>query len=80
MTFPKPIGKLVMRHSIHSEVATLPLSFKTKGIREASFKINYDPQLIEAVRLLSADRDCWSRKPLRIEGAEITPREFVEQI
>jgi saccharopine dehydrogenase-like NADP-dependent oxidoreductase len=79
MTFPKPIGKLVMRHSIHSEVATLPLSFKTKGIREASFKINYDPQLIEAVRMLTG-MGLLERKALRIEGVEITPRKFVEQV
>jgi saccharopine dehydrogenase-like NADP-dependent oxidoreductase len=79
MTFPQPIGKLVMRHSIHSEVATLPLSFKAKGIREASFKINYDPQLIEAVRLLSGI-GLLERKPVRIQGKEIAPRAFLEQI
>ena len=79
MTFPKPIGKLVMRHSIHSEVATLPLSFKAKGIREASFKINYDPQLIEAVRLLSGI-GLLEQRPVRIQGKEIAPRAFLEQI
>jgi saccharopine dehydrogenase-like NADP-dependent oxidoreductase len=79
MTFPKPIGKLVMRHSIHSEVATLPLSFKVKGIREASFKINYDPQLIETVRTLGVI-GLLEQKPVRIQGQEIVPREFLEQI
>src|SRR5260221_13929879 len=43
MTFAKPIGKLVMRHSIHSEGATLARTFRNKGIQGASFKINYDP-------------------------------------
>jgi lysine 6-dehydrogenase len=79
MTFPQPIGKLVMRHSIHSEVATLPLSFKAKGIQEASFKINYDPQLIEAVRLLGGI-GLLEQKPVRIQGKEIAPRAFLEQI
>jgi saccharopine dehydrogenase-like NADP-dependent oxidoreductase len=79
IAFPEPIGKLVMRHSIHSEVATLPLSFKAKGIREASFKINYDPQLIEAVRLLGGI-GLLEQKPIRIQGREITPRVFLEQI
>jgi lysine 6-dehydrogenase len=79
MTFPKPIGKLVMRHSIHSEVATLPLSFKAKGIREASFKINYDPQLIEAVRMLTG-MGLLEQKTVRVQGKDIVPRTFVEQV
>jgi saccharopine dehydrogenase-like NADP-dependent oxidoreductase len=79
MAFPKPIGKLVMRHSIHSEVATLPLSFKAKGIREASFKINYDPQLIETVRMLGGI-GLLEQKSVRIQGQEIVPRAFLEQI
>jgi saccharopine dehydrogenase-like NADP-dependent oxidoreductase len=79
MTFGKPIGKLVMRHSIHSEVATLPLSFKAKGIREASFKINYDPQLIEAVRLLTA-MGMMEQKPVKVGETEIAPRAFLEKI
>ncbi|HET7291136.1 MAG TPA: saccharopine dehydrogenase NADP-binding domain-containing protein [Vicinamibacteria bacterium] len=38
--------------SLHSEVATVPLSYRTKGIRECSFKIAYDPALIDRLRLL----------------------------
>ena len=79
MMFGKPIGKLVMRHSIHSEVATLPLSFKAKGIREASFKINYDPQLIQAVQLLTA-MGMMEQKPVKVGETEIAPRTFLEKI
>jgi lysine 6-dehydrogenase len=38
--------------SLHSEVATLPLSYRRKGIRECFFKIAYDPALIERLKLL----------------------------
>ncbi|MFI5006012.1 MAG: saccharopine dehydrogenase family protein [Solirubrobacterales bacterium] len=38
--------------SLHSEVATLPLSYRPKGIRECFFKIAYDPGLIEKLKLL----------------------------
>ncbi len=79
ITFPRPIGKLVMRHSIHSEVATLPLSFKAKGIKEASFKINYDSQMIEAVRMLTG-MGLLEQKPVRVQGKEIVPRTFIEQV
>ncbi|HET6932060.1 MAG TPA: saccharopine dehydrogenase C-terminal domain-containing protein [Candidatus Acidoferrum sp.] len=79
MTFKKPIGKLVMRHSIHSEVATLPLSFKSKGIQGASFKINYDPQLIQAVQLLTGI-GLMEQKPVKVGAEEIAPRAFLEKI
>jgi len=79
MTFRKPIGKLVMRHSIHSEVATLPLSFESKGIQGASFKINYDPHLIEAVRLLTGI-GLMEQKPVKVGDTEIAPRAFLEKI
>jgi len=50
--FPFEIGVQRVHSSLHSEVATLPLSFRAKGIRECSFKIAYDPVLVERLRLL----------------------------
>ena len=49
-TFPAPIGKITLRHSIHSELGTLAESFRKQGVREVFFKINYDPKLVELVR------------------------------
>jgi saccharopine dehydrogenase-like NADP-dependent oxidoreductase len=46
------LGRQVVRHSLHSEVATLPLSFRDKGLRECSFKIAYDPVVLDRLRLL----------------------------
>src|ERR1700723_4591180 len=46
-TFPAPIGKITLRHSIHSELGTLAESFARHGVRVADFKINYDPKLGE---------------------------------
>lgn len=79
MTFAKPIGRLVMHHSIHSEVATLPISFKSQGIQECFFKINYDPQLIDAVKLLSAV-GLLDSKPMEIAGASVSPRALLEKL
>jgi len=46
------LGTQRVHRSLHSEVATLPLSFADKGIRECAFKIAYDPAFIEKMRLL----------------------------
>lgn len=50
--FPSPIGIRRPMYTIHSEVATLPLSFKNKGVREVSFKIAFDPEFVDRVRFL----------------------------
>ncbi len=46
------LGLQKVHRSLHSEVATLPLSYKRKGVRECFFKIAYDPTLIERLKLL----------------------------
>jgi lysine 6-dehydrogenase len=46
------LGIQRVHFSLHSEVATLPLTYRRKGIRECSFKIAYDPRLVERLRLL----------------------------
>jgi lysine 6-dehydrogenase len=71
--FPAPIGKITLRHSIHSEMGTLPESFRKKGLREAFFKINYDPQLVDLVRGLSQS-GFTSREPVAVNGTSVAPR------
>jgi len=72
-TFPRPIGKIILRHSIHSELGTLAESFRKKGVREVFFKINYDPKLVELVSNL-VDAGFTSRDPITVNGAKIAPR------
>jgi len=37
--FTDPVGTMKVYATIHSEVASVPVSFKSKGIREMSFKL-----------------------------------------
>ncbi|MGA8223735.1 MAG: saccharopine dehydrogenase C-terminal domain-containing protein [Candidatus Acidiferrales bacterium] len=71
--FPAPIGDIVLRHSIHSELGTLPASFHKKGVREVFFKINYEPQLVNLVRDLS-HTGFTSREPIAVNGFRVAPR------
>lgn len=48
------VGLQRVHLSLHSEVATLPVSFRAQGLRECSFKIAYDPGQIEKLELLIA--------------------------
>ena len=46
------LGPQRVHLSLHSEVATLPVSLAGKGVRECAFKIAYEPALVERLRWL----------------------------
>ena len=50
--FPEPFGTLNLYNVIHSEVATMPLAFKDKGIKNVSFKLALPTLFEERLRFL----------------------------
>jgi len=76
MRFRAPIGPVVVRHSLHSELGTLPASFRQKGVREVSFKINYQPELVNLVRSLDA-AGFTAREPVAVNGTQVSPRSML---
>ncbi|MGB6265698.1 MAG: saccharopine dehydrogenase C-terminal domain-containing protein [Candidatus Acidiferrales bacterium] len=74
--FPAPIGDIVLRHSIHSELGTLAESFRKRGVREVFFKINYPPELVNLVRNL-ADTGFTTREPVAVNGYKVAPRDVL---
>jgi lysine 6-dehydrogenase len=74
--FPAPIGAVTACYTIHSEVATFPLSFKSKGIRSASFRISFPKAFYDKLKFL-AELGFAEEKKRTIEGAEISPRKFL---
>ena len=77
--FSEPLGMLPMHYSLHSEVATLPLTYKDKGVRECFFKINYwgmAKETVEKVRVL-ADFGFNSREAVEVNGQLVVPRELM---
>jgi lysine 6-dehydrogenase len=77
--FTPPLGLLPMHLSLHSEVATLPVSFADKGVKECFFKINYwgmAKETVEKVRVL-ADFGFANREPVVVKGQRIVPRDLL---
>ncbi len=77
--FAPPLGLLPMHLSLHSEVATLPVTFRDKGVKECFFKINYwgmAPETVEKVRVL-ADFGFAGRDPVDVKGQSIVPRDML---
>jgi saccharopine dehydrogenase-like NADP-dependent oxidoreductase len=77
--FAEPLGILPMHLSLHSEVATLPITFKEKGIQECFFKINYwgmAKNTIERIKVL-ADYGFASQEPVDVGGLSVIPRDLM---
>jgi len=77
--FAEPLGILPMHLSLHSEVATLPITFKDKGLQECFFKINYwgmAKNTIEKIKVL-ADYGFASDEPVQIGESSVVPRDFM---
>jgi saccharopine dehydrogenase-like NADP-dependent oxidoreductase len=75
--FPPPVGLRHPARTLHSEVATLPLSFRARGIREVSFRIAFPDELAERLRFLHA-LGLTSHEPVRLPGRiAVAPREVL---
>ncbi|MBN1149371.1 MAG: saccharopine dehydrogenase NADP-binding domain-containing protein [Anaerolineales bacterium] len=80
--FTPPLGLLPMHLSLHSEVATLPLTFKDKGVKECFFKINYwgmAKETVDKIRVL-ADFGFGSYDPVEVNGQNVTPRDLMVRL
>ncbi len=77
--FPAPIGLRHPMSTIHSEVATLPLSFADRGVREVTFKIAFDPEFVDRVRFLR-DLGMASHEPVEVGGARVAPVDVVSKV
>jgi saccharopine dehydrogenase-like NADP-dependent oxidoreductase len=68
-----------MHLSLHSEVATLPVSFADKGVKECFFKINYwgmAKETVEKVNVL-VDFGFADREPVNVKGKPVAPRDLL---
>ena len=77
--FVEPLGLLPMHLSLHSEVATLPISFEDKGLQECFFKINYwgmAKEAVDKVRVL-VDFGLAGRDPVDVNGQQVIPRDMM---
>ena len=74
--FPDPVGVRRPAYTIHSEVATLPLSYREKGIREVSFRIAFPDELEAKLRFLNAI-GLTSEQPIKVGRQEVVPRDVL---
>ena len=52
INFPVPVGTIGVDTTLHSEVATLPLSFRKRGIREVTFRQGFEKDFRDKLTFL----------------------------
>jgi saccharopine dehydrogenase-like NADP-dependent oxidoreductase len=76
--FEPPIGLLKTHLSLHSEVATLPITYADKGLQECFFKINYwglSEAALNKIKLF-ADLGFAGTEPVDVKGVPVRPRDL----
>lgn len=73
---PKPIGKSGGYYTLHSELATIPNYFSSKGITMADFAYAYDQESLDVISALHKVR-MTSKTPIYVDGASVSPYHFL---
>jgi saccharopine dehydrogenase-like NADP-dependent oxidoreductase len=72
--FPAPVGEVLLDATLHSEVIMLPRAFRRRGVKEVTFRQQFDPRFVERVKLL-VELGLIDTAPLY--GTGITPRQVL---
>jgi saccharopine dehydrogenase-like NADP-dependent oxidoreductase len=77
--FPDPIGWAKTHLSLHSEVATIPLSLSMKGIQECFFKITFFGYSEAALRKMAflAQLGLAETERVTVDGGSVRPRDVL---
>jgi lysine 6-dehydrogenase len=80
--FQDPIGVAKVHLSLHSEVATLPLTYGPKGIKDCFFKISFFGYSEKALRQLQllAQIGMASTEAIEVRGARVRPRDVLLEV
>jgi lysine 6-dehydrogenase len=76
LDFPPPVGRVRVGHTLHSELATLPLHFADRGIRAVSFKVGFPADFMDKLTLLTA-LGLADTTPVELPGGRVVPRELL---
>jgi lysine 6-dehydrogenase len=76
LDFPPPVGRVRVGHTLHSEVATLPLHFADRGVRSVSFKVGFPAGFMDRMALL-VGLGLAGDRPVDLPGGRVVPRELL---
>jgi saccharopine dehydrogenase-like NADP-dependent oxidoreductase len=76
LDFPAPVGRVRVGHTLHSEIATLPLHFADRGIRSVTFKVGFPADFMDKLTLLTA-LGLADTSPVELPSGTVVPRDLL---
>jgi saccharopine dehydrogenase (NAD+, L-lysine-forming) len=70
--YPEPVGQQLSHYIIHSELGTVPVSFKDRGLKHCTFSIGFPKEFLDKLQFLHS-LGFSGRAPVSVDGAEIRP-------
>lgn len=74
--FPLPVGKAAAFLTLHSEVATLPLSYKSKGVQRVTYRLGLPAEFHERAKFL-VDMGFGRTEAVDVNGMQVKPRKML---
>lgn len=68
--FPEEMRNKKGFYALHSELATFPNSFKSKGLKDCNFRVTFPQEFIEKIKTL-IDLGLASQEPVQIKGKKL---------
>lgn len=77
--FPEPVGTQEAIYTLHSEVYTLPITYKEKGVRRVTFRLGLPLEFHEKIKFLMA-LGFGSKEKFATREGEFTPRKLLAEV
>ncbi len=74
--FPQPVGRASSFLTLHSEVATLPLTYKNKGVKRVTYRLGLPTTFHEHCKFL-VDLGFGSKETVTVDGQPVKPRKML---
>jgi lysine 6-dehydrogenase len=79
LDLPAPYGTRNFFNTLHSEVGSLPLTFKERGLKKAAFKLSLPEIFEERINFLMANGMGRTDK-INVKGVEVSPRDVLKEL
>lgn len=77
--YPKPIGEQKAHYLMHSEMGTIPESFKHKGLENCTYRLGFPDKVMEALNLLHT-LGFSKQETVNFEGCDIKPVKILKKL
>jgi saccharopine dehydrogenase (NAD+, L-lysine-forming) len=74
--FRDPVGEVIGVFTLHSELATVPQSYRDRGVRDVTFKVGFPESFLHKLVFLT-DLGFAGADPIRVDGVGVSPRAFL---